>query len=142
MANTQQSAEITSSQSTHVAVQETKTAPSGQNPPTGILRNSDTASVQDLARNDGDSLSGSDEDSSGEHTSFTISLRRYQEKLDHNFNSYQESIDKANASEDSIDEFDWDELELAYQKEIGEIVMKEREVMSQFDARFKVCCHT
>lgn len=139
MAATQQSVEMTSSQLTQVAVGDTKPPQSAQKTQIDPTNDSSIARAQNTTQNAPDNPFDENNKSSGDLPSFTASLHQYSRKLDHDFDGFQESIEKADPPTESIEDFDWEELENAYQKEVGDIVMRERDIMSQFDARFKVC---
>lgn len=139
MESTQQAAEATSSQLTQTTVAETHPLQSAQEPRTEAIGDSAMTRTPKVPHNTANISADNHDHPMKDASSFTTSLNQYQRELDENFNTFEETINKADPSEDSIDDFDWDDLEDEYQKEIGKIVMTERDIMNEFDARFKVC---
>lgn len=130
--------EVTSSLSTHVAASETHLPTSAQKLPTDTGVTTDIAHAQSA---NGSVLDGSltqKELGVKIHTSFTDSLQQHQNNLNTTFDEFQENLKSTETSGESIGYYDWDGLETAYQKDIGDIVMREQDIMDQFDARFKV----
>lgn len=142
MAATQQTAELPSSQLTHVAIGETKPPQSAQKQQTDSSNNNTTPHTHVEMQNAGDNVSGNIENFAGDGSSFTASLHKYRETLNNDFEVFEQNIDKAQPPGESIEDYDWDDLENNYQKEIARFVMTERDIMNQFDDRFKVCRNT
>lgn len=139
MADQQQIAHVNmnSSQGTYVATRETRPPPSAQDAEQGSIDRSDNHAGYLVVEKPNESLSSNVR--ANEHdSSFTEILQQYQQRLNGDFDEYEQKLAQDNPEKGDIPAFDWDALEYEYQKEVGEIAMKEKEIMSQFDARFKV----
>lgn len=136
MTSIRQSADMALSQSSQVIVGENHPLQPAQKLQDDSLDGFSTKNTQHVIKNAREDLSTSDQESV--RTSFMASLHQYSTALNESFDTFQEDINTANPQKESIDDFDWEELEATYQKEIGDIVMRERDIMNQFDTRFKV----
>lgn len=139
MADEEQAANVdmNSSQGTYVAARETRPPPSAQHAMQSSIDRSDNVTQSPGADRSTDALP-SGVKAHGQGSSFTDILQQYQERLNHDFDEYERNLQQADPPNEDISAFNWDELECAYQKEVGDVAMKEKEIMSQFDARFKV----
>lgn len=80
-----------------------------------------------------------DAEGRNEELSFTDLLKQHQNRLNQDFDRFEKKLHEIEPSSEASANFDWDDLEGDYQKEIALVALKEREIMSNFDARFKVC---
>lgn len=139
MADEQQTADVNmnSSQGTCVAARETRPPPSAQDAEQGPIDRSENH-VQDPVRDRSTGITSGAVKTHEQNSSFTEVLQQYQERLNQDFDDYEQNLHQDYPASQEISAFDWDALECEYQKEVGEVAMKEKEIMSQFDARFKV----
>lgn len=126
------------SQGTYVAGRETRPPPSAQDGKTTSIDGPEDNHGQILADEVSNNTLPNGSNIHGKELSFPDVLKQYQESLNHDFDDYEQNIDEMNPAQAGIADFDWEQLELDYQRDVGEAAMKEKEIMSQFDARFKV----
>lgn len=96
-----------------------------------------TIRAHSSARDATNNVSMDQTNTDGQQVSFTDSLDAYQDKLNDDFQDYKRDIEKSD-HDIELPDLEWDDLEAEYEKDVGSIAMKEREIMTQFDERFKV----
>jgi len=72
---------------------------------------------------------------------FPDAVKKFQEKLDQDFLHFEQELQGQNPQDVVKSIEDWDVLENEYQKEVGNVIAQEKDIMDGFDARFKVGHH-
>lgn len=70
--------------------------------------------------------------------SFAEKLQKQKDDLNAGYIEFEENLKTRNTKEDDMTELDWDRLQAEYEREVSSIALQERELIEQFDARFKV----
>jgi len=131
-------AQMSSSQATFVPPRESQPPPSAQNSSTSMDVGHDGVDDHHAIttdRADGQTF----EQLAKKNISFADALKQYQDKLDQEFLEFEQDL-RENDPQDVVTNIrEWDLLENEYQKEVGNVVAQEKDIMDAFNARFKVC---
>ena len=71
-------------------------------------------------------------------TSFAESVKQFQENLEQEFLQFEAELQMQDPQDVVNGVEDWDLLENEYQKEVGNVIAQEKDIMDAFDARFRV----
>lgn len=78
---------------------------------------------------------------SEQNLGFTEALEEYKDELNKDFGQFEAILESENARSSESTRYDWDHLQSEYQSDADLLEKKEKDILDQFDARFKVSLH-